>query len=177
MSRIGKHPVTVPTGVDVSIEGQTVKVKGKLGSLQETLPGEVVIALEDGSLAVKPREADKLGLQMWGLARTLVQNMVTGVSDGFTRRLEISGVGYRANVDGDILNLQLGFSHDIKFAIPPEVKIVCESPTAIVISGYQKKLVGQIAAEIRGFRPPEPYKGKGVRYGDETIRRKEGKKK
>ena len=177
MSRIGKHPVTVPTGVDVSIEGQTVKVKGKLGSLQETLPGEVVIALEDGSLAVKPREEDKRGLQMWGLARTLVQNMVTGVSDGFTRRLEISGVGYRANVDGDVLNLQLGFSHDIKFAIPPEVKIVCESPTAIVISGYQKKLVGQIAAEIRGFRPPEPYKGKGVRYGDETIRRKEGKKK
>ena len=177
MSRIGKHPVTVPKGVDVSVEGQTVKVKGKLGSLQETLPGEVVIALEDGSLAVKPREADKRGLQMWGLARTLVQNMVTGVSDGFTRRLEISGVGYRANVDGDILNLQLGFSHDIKFAIPPEVKIVCESPTAIVISGYQKKLVGQIAAEIRGFRPPEPYKGKGVRYGDETIRRKEGKKK
>ncbi len=177
MSRIGKHPVSVPSGVDVSIEGQTVKVKGKLGSLQQTLPGEVVVALEDGSLAVKPREEDKRGLQMWGLARTLVQNMVTGVSDGFTRRLEISGVGYRANVDGDILNLQLGFSHDIKFAIPPEVKIVCESPTAIVISGYEKKLVGQIAAEIRGFRPPEPYKGKGVRYGDETIRRKEGKKK
>ena len=177
MSRIGKHPVSVPSGVDVSIEGQTVKVKGKLGSLQQTLPGEVVVALEDGSLAVKPREEDKRGLQMWGLARTLVQNMVTGVSDGFTRRLEISGVGYRANVDGDILNLQLGYSHDIKFAIPPEVKIVCESPTAIVISGFEKKQVGQIAAEIRGFRPPEPYKGKGVRYGDETVRRKEGKKK
>jgi large subunit ribosomal protein L6 len=103
--------------------------------------------------------------------------MVTGVSDGFTRRLEISGVGYRANVDGNILNLQLGFSHDIKFAIPTDVKIVCETPTSIVISGFEKRRVGQIAAEIRGFRPPEPYKGKGVRYGDETILRKEGKKK
>ena len=177
MSRIGKHPVSIPNGVEVAVEGQTVKVKGKLGSLQETLPGEVVIALEDGSLAVKPREDDKRGLQMWGLARTLVQNMVTGVSDGFTRRLDISGVGYRANVDGNILNLQLGYSHDIKFAIPEDVKIVCETPTAIVISGFQKQRVGQIAAEIRGFRPPEPYKGKGVRYGDEVVRRKEGKKK
>jgi large subunit ribosomal protein L6 len=177
MSRIGKHPVSIPKGVEVAVEGQTVKVKGKFGSLEETLPGEVVIALEDGSLAVKPREDDKRGLQMWGLARTLVQNMVTGVSDGFTRRLDISGVGYRANVDGNILNLQLGYSHDIKFAIPEDVKIVCETPTAIVISGFQKQRVGQIAAEIRGFRPPEPYKGKGVRYGDEVVRRKEGKKK
>ncbi len=177
MSRIGKHPVSIPKGVDVAVEGQTVKVKGKLGNLQETLPGEVLIALEDGSLAVKPREDDKRGLQMWGLARTLVQNMVTGVSDGFTRRLDISGVGYRANVDGNILNLQLGYSHDIKFAIPEDVKIVCETPTAIVISGFEKQRVGQIAAEIRGFRPPEPYKGKGVRYGDEVVRRKEGKKK
>lgn len=178
MSRIGKHPVNIPSGVEVAVEGQTVKVKGKLGALQETLPGEVVVALEDGSLAVRPRDdSDKRGLQMWGLARTLVQNMVTGVSDGFTTKLEISGVGYRANVDGKILNLQLGYSHDIKFAIPEDVKIVCESPTAIVISGFQKQRVGQIAAEIRGFRPPEPYKGKGVRYGDETILRKEGKKK
>ena len=177
MSRIGKHAVTIPSGVDVAVEGQTVKVKGKLGSLEETLPGEVVIALADGSLAVRPREGDKRALQMWGLARTLVQNMVTGVSEGFTRRLEISGVGYRANVDGNILNLQLGYSHDIKFAIPADVKIVCESPTAIVISGFERQRVGQIAAEIRGFRPPEPYKGKGVRYGDEVVRRKEGKKK
>ena len=178
MSRIGKHPVSIPKGVELSVEGQTVKVKGKLGSLQETLPGEVVIALEDGSLAVQPRdETDKRGREMWGLARTLVQNMVTGVSDGFTQRLEISGVGYRANVDGNILNLQLGFSHDIKFAIPDDVKIVCETPTAIVISGFEKRRVGQIASEIRGFRPPEPYKGKGVRYGDEVVRRKEGKKK
>ena len=178
MSRIGKHPVSIPAGVEVAVDGQTVKVKGKLGALQETLPGEVVIALEDGSLAVRPREeGDNRGLQMWGLARTLVQNMVTGVSDGFTRRLEISGVGYRANVDGSILNLQLGYSHDIKFAIPDDVKIVCETPTAIVISGFERQRVGQIAAEIRGFRPPEPYKGKGVRYGDEVVRRKEGKKK
>jgi len=178
MSRIGKHPVGIPQGVEVAVEGQTVKVKGKLGSLQETLPGEVVIALEDGSLAVKPRdEDDKRGRQMWGLARTLVQNMVTGVSEGFTRRLDISGVGYRANVDGNILNLQLGYSHDIKFAIPDDVKIVCETPTAIVISGFERQRVGQIASEIRGFRPPEPYKGKGVRYSDEVVRRKEGKKK
>lgn len=177
MSRIGKHPVSIPKDVEVKVEGQTVKVRGKLGSLEETLPGEVVIALEDGSLAVRPRGEEKRALQMWGLSRTLVQNMVTGVSDGFTQRLEISGVGYRANVDGNILNLQLGFSHDIKFAIPPEVKIVCETPTSIVISGFEKKRVGQIAAEIRGFRPPEPYKGKGVRYGGEVILRKEGKKK
>jgi len=177
MSRIGKHPVSIPSGVEVVVDGQTVKVKGKLGSLEETLPGEVVVALADGSLAVKPRNEEKRALQMWGLARTLVQNMVTGVSDGFTQRLEISGVGYRANVDGSILNLQLGFSHDIKFAIPADVKIVCETPTAIVISGFEKQRVGQIAAEIRGFRPPEPYKGKGVRYGSEVIRRKEGKKK
>ena len=177
MSRIGNHPVTVPKGVDVSVEGQTVKVKGKLGSLQETLPGEVVIALEDGSLAVKPREADKRGLQMWGLARTLVQNMVTGVSDGFTRRLEISGVGYRANVDGDILNLQLGFSHDVNYPIPQGIKVVCEKPTSIAITGADKQKVGQMAAEIRAMRPPEPYKGKGVRYADEQILRKEGKKK
>ena len=178
MSRIGKHPVRIPNGVEVAVEGQLVKVKGKLGNLEETLPGEVVIALEDGSLAVQPRdEDDKRGRQMWGLARTLVQNMVTGVSEGFTRKLEISGVGYRANVDGNILNLQLGFRHDIKFAIPDDVKIVCETPTAIVISGFERQRVGQIASEIRGFRPPEPYKGKGVRYAGERILRKEGKKK
>ncbi len=177
MSRIGKHPVTIPSGVDVSVEGQTVKVKGKLGALEETLPGSVVVALEDGSLAVQPRDEGKEAAQMWGLARTLVQNMVTGVSEGFNRRLEISGVGYRAAMDGNILNLQLGYSHDIKFAVPPEVKIACETPTAIVISGFQRQRVGQIAAEIRSFRPPEPYKGKGIRYADEVIRRKEGKKK
>ncbi|MEZ5866362.1 MAG: 50S ribosomal protein L6 [Geminicoccaceae bacterium] len=177
MSRIGKHPVTIPSGVDVAVDGQTVKVKGKLGALEETLPGSVVVALEDGSLAVRPRDEGKEAAQMWGLARTLVQNMVTGVSEGFTRRLDISGVGYRAAVDGNILNLQLGYSHDIKFAVPPEVKIACETPTAIVISGFQRQRVGQIAAEIRSFRPPEPYKGKGIRYADEVIRRKEGKKK
>ena len=177
MSRIGKHPVTIPSGVEVAVDGQTVKVKGKLGALEETLPGSVVVALEDGSLAVRPRDEGKEAAQMWGLARTLVQNMVTGVSEGFTRRLDISGVGYRAAVDGNILNLQLGYSHDIKFAVPPEVKIACETPTAIVISGFQRQRVGQIAAEIRSFRPPEPYKGKGIRYADEVIRRKEGKKK
>lgn len=177
MSRIGKHPVSIPSGVDVAVDGQTVKVKGKLGSLAETLPGEAVVALEDGSLAVRPRDDSKRAAEMWGLARTLVQNMVTGVSDGFTTRLDISGVGYRANVDGNILNLQLGYSHDIKFAIPPEVKIACETPTTILISGFERQRVGQIAAEIRSFRRPEPYKGKGVRYSDEIVRRKEGKKK
>ncbi|MCB2054547.1 MAG: 50S ribosomal protein L6 [Geminicoccaceae bacterium] len=177
MSRIGKHPVTVPSGVTVSIDGQEVAVKGKLGALREVLPREIAVAQKEGGIEVRPHEMDKRGREMWGLSRTLVQNMVTGVSDGFTTRLEISGVGYRANVDGKILNLQLGYSHDIKFAIPDDVKIVCETPTAIVISGAEKRRVGQIASELRGFRRPEPYKGKGIRYSDETIRRKEGKKK
>jgi large subunit ribosomal protein L6 len=178
MSRIGKHPISVPAGVEVSLDHQLVVVKGKLGQLQERLPGEVEIALEDGSVTVRPRDPDEQRSRaMWGLARTLVANMVEGVTNGFTQKLEISGVGYRASVDGKILNLQLGFSHDIKVAVPSDIEVKAESPTVLTISGASKQRVGQLAAEIRGFRPPEPYKGKGVRYAGEHILRKEGKKK
>ncbi len=178
MSRIGKHPVAVPTGVDVVLDSQTVRVKGKRGELEARLPEEVVVSLEDAVVTVRPRDPDdQRSRAMWGMARTLVANMVEGVTTGFTRQLEISGVGYRANVDGGILNLQLGFSHDIKVAIPPDLEVKAETPTAVTISGASKQRVGQLAAEIRGFRPPEPYKGKGVRYAGEQILRKEGKKK
>jgi large subunit ribosomal protein L6 len=177
MSRIGKHPVAVPDGVTVAVEGQTVSAKGKLGALVVTLPPEVVIAHEAGEVAVTPRDQEKRSRAMWGMSRSLVHNLIKGVSDGYTRKLEISGVGYRAAVDGRVLNLQLGFSHDIKFAIPEDIKIACETPTAVTISGADKQRVGQIAAEIRGFRGPEPYKGKGVKYAEEKILRKEGKKK
>jgi large subunit ribosomal protein L6 len=177
MSRIGKHPVTVPAGVEVAINGQTVEAKGKLGALAAELPPEVAVSLGEGGLVVVPRTEEKRARAMWGLSRTLVANLVGGVHEGFTRKLEISGVGYRAAVDGKILNLQLGYSHDIKVAIPDDVKIVCDTPTAITISGADRRKVGQMAAEIRGFRPPEPYKGKGIRYAEEKVLRKEGKKK
>ena len=177
MSRIGKHPVVVPGGVTVAIDGQTIEAKGKLGALVVTLPPEVVIAHEAGEVSVQPRDQEKRSRAMWGMSRSLVQNLIKGVSEGYTRKLEISGVGYRAAVDGRVLNLQLGFSHDIKFAIPEDIKIACETPTAVTISGADKQRVGQIASEIRGFRPPEPYKGKGGKYAEERILRKEGKKK
>ena len=177
MSRIGKHPVAVPGGVTIAVEGQTVSAKGKLGALAVTLPPEVEITFADGKVTVAPRDAEKRARAMWGMSRSLVQNLVQGVSEGYTRKLEIAGVGYRAAVDGKILNLQLGFSHDIKVAIPDDIKVVCETPTAVTISGADKQRVGQIASEIRRFRPPEPYKGKGVKYAEERILRKEGKKK
>jgi large subunit ribosomal protein L6 len=177
MSRIGKHPVVVPNGVTVAIEGQTVRAEGKLGALAVKLPPEVEITHEDGKVTVAPRDEEKRARAMWGMSRSLVQNLVRGVAEGYARRLEISGVGYRAAVDGRILNLQLGYSHEIKFAIPEDIKIVCDTPTAISVSGADKQRVGQIASEIRGFRPPEPYKGKGVKYAEERILRKEGKKK
>jgi large subunit ribosomal protein L6 len=178
MSRIGKHPVPVPSGVTVAIDGQQVSAKGKLGELVANLPPEVNVVLEDGKVTVAPRDKEeKRARAMWGMSRSLVFNLVKGVSDGYTRRLDISGVGYRAAIDGRILNLQLGYSHEIKFAIPDDVKIVCDTPTAVSISGADKQRVGQIAAEIRGFRRPEPYKGKGVKYAEERILRKEGKKK
>ena len=178
MSRIGKHPVAVPQGVTVTVDGNTVQAKGKLGELRSVLPREVAVALEDGRVVVRPRDAEERRARaMWGLSRTLVQNMVTGVAEGFSKRLDISGVGYRAAVDGRILNLQLGYSHEIKFAIPEDVRIVCETPTTVTVSGADRQRVGQIAAEIRSFRKPEPYKGKGIKYSDEKIRRKEGKKK
>ena len=177
MSRIGKHPVPVPEGVQVALAGQTLTVAGKLGKLEHTLPKEVQVAQNNGAILVQPRGDSKRARSMWGLSRTLVANMVEGVSKGFTRKLVISGVGYRAAVDGKILNLQLGYSHDIKYAVPDDIDIKCETPTAITITGADRQRVGQIAAELRSFRLPEPYKGKGIRYHDETIRRKEGKKK
>jgi large subunit ribosomal protein L6 len=178
MSRIGKHPVAVPQGVTVTLDGNTLKAKGRLGELSTVLPPEVILHQEDGRVAVQPHDPDdRRSRAMWGMARTLVQNTVTGVAEGFTKRLDISGVGYRAAVDGRILNLQLGYSHEIKFAVPDDVKIACETPTAVTVSGADRQRVGQIAAEIRGFRPPEPYKGKGIRYANEKILRKEGKKK
>ena len=177
MSRIGKHAVAVPSGVDIEVSGQTVQVKGKLGSLATTLPGEVQLALNDNKLTVAPRGDEQRARAMWGMSRSLVQNMVTGVTQGFTTKLEISGVGYRAAVEGKMLTLQLGYSHDIKFAVPEDVKITCETPTAITITGADRQRVGQIAAEIRAFRKPEPYKGKGIKYANEKILRKEGKKK
>jgi large subunit ribosomal protein L6 len=177
MSRIGKHPVRIPAGVEVSLDGQTVRVTGKLGKLSQTLPPEVEALRENGTIAVRPRGDDQRARAMWGLARTLVANLVEGVSKGFTRKLVISGVGYRAAVDGKILNLQLGYSHDIKYAIPADIQVACENPTSIAITGADRQRVGQIAAEVRSFRKPEPYKGKGIRYEDEVILRKEGKKK
>jgi large subunit ribosomal protein L6 len=177
MSRIGKHPVPVPDGVKVTLEGQTVSVSGRRGQLSRDLPPDVEVRQENGSIAVRPRSDAKRARAMWGLSRTVVANMVDGVSKGFTRRLVISGVGYRAALDGKILNLQLGYSHDIKYAIPDDIEVVCDTPTAIAITGADRQRVGQIAAELRAFRKPEPYKGKGIRYDDEVILRKEGKKK
>ena len=177
MSRIGKHPVPVPDGVSVAVSGQRVSVKGRLGELAQELPREVRVAQENGTVVVAPRAEEKRARSMWGLSRTLVANMVDGVSKGFTKRLQISGVGYRAAIEGKILNLQLGYSHDIKYAIPEDIDVRYESPTSITITGANRQRVGQIAAEIRSFRPPEPYKGKGIRYENERILRKEGKKK
>ncbi len=177
MSRIGKHPVPVPDGVKVALEGQTISVEGKLGRLSRTLPDEVEVSRENGAIVVRPRSDSKRARAMWGLSRSLVANMVKGVAEGFTRKLIISGVGYRAALDGKILNLQLGYSHDIKYALPDDIEVRCESPTVITLTGADRQRVGQIAAELRSFRKPEPYKGKGIRYADEVILRKEGKKK
>jgi len=174
MSRIGKKPVPLPKCVTASVEGQTVKVKGPKGELSVKLVPDVTVSLADGSISVNPREGAERGPQMWGLSRTLVNNLVEGVTNGFTQKLEIQGVGYRAAVQGKVLNLQLGFSHDVPYAIPEGITIVTEKPTMIAVSGIDKQLVGQVAAEIRSWRPPEPYKGKGVRYEGEYVRRKEG---
>jgi large subunit ribosomal protein L6 len=177
MSRIGKNDVTIPEGVNFSIEGQVLSVKGKLGELSEVITDAVEIIYKDSKVSVKPFNKDKNSLSQWGLVRSLINNMVIGVDKGFSKTLEVRGVGYRAAVDADILNLQLGYSHDIKVAIPKEINVKCEKPTEILISGFSKQKVGQFAAEIRSLRKPEPYKGKGVRYSDEFVRQKEGKKK
>jgi large subunit ribosomal protein L6 len=177
MSRIGKKPVGLPKGVSAAVEGQTVKVKGPKGELKVVLSNEVRASVGPDGVAVSVREGAENARQMWGLSRTLVNNLVVGVTQGFSQRLDISGVGYRAAVQGKNLQLQLGFSHDVSYPIPQGISIVAEKPTSITVSGIDKQLVGQVAAEIRSYRPPEPYKGKGVKYANEYILRKEGKKK
>jgi large subunit ribosomal protein L6 len=177
MSRVGKHPVAVPSGVEVQMSGQTLSAKGSLGTLRLVVSNEVTTSIADGAVTIAPKNDTKQARAMWGTTRALVNNMITGVSKGFSVTLEINGVGYRAAVQGNTLNLQLGYSHEVAYPIPNDVKIVCERPTLINVSGADRQRVGQIAAEIRAYRPPEPYKGKGIKYSTETVRRKEGKKK
>ena len=177
MSRIGKKPVPVPTGVTVNLSGQNVSVKGPKGELKFVLVVHVLAKLGDAKVAVDPCDESKLARSCWGMSRTIVANMIKGVTQGYSQNLEISGVGYRAAVQGKQLQLQLGYSHDVNFPIPPGITITTPKPTEIVISGVDKQQVGQVAAEIRAFREPEPYKGKGVKYAGEYIFRKEGKKK
>jgi len=179
MSRIGKRPVPVPANVQAAVEGQIVKVKGPKGELALTLPDEIKASKTGDGIAVEPREETKKARSMWGMSRTLIDNQIKGVVNGYARALEIQGVGYRAQLKGKELTLQLGFSHEINFKIPAgiEIKLAGAKQEQILISGIDKQKVGQVAAEIRGYRPPEPYQGKGVRYQGEYILRKEGKKK
>ena len=177
MSRIGKKPIAVPSGVTAAVEGQTVKVKGPKGALQTAVHDDVVVKLEGGQIKLDPRTETKRARAQWGTSRTLVANLVSGVTKGFERRLEISGVGYRAAVQGKNLQIALGYSHDVIYPIPEGITIVTPRPVEIVVSGSDRQKVGQVAAEIREYRPPEPYKGKGIKYADERIFRKEGKKK
>ena len=179
MSRVGKNPVEAPSGVEMAFAAGALKVKGKLGELSMAVRDDLVnVEVDGGKVTVTPRNPDdRKSRAMWGTTRANIQNMVTGVSEGFTKELELIGVGYRAAVQGNNLQLNLGFSHDVNYPIPDGIEVKCEKPTSIKISGRNKQQVGQIASEIRGFRPPEPYKGKGVKYVDEYILRKEGKKK
>ncbi|NDW54816.1 50S ribosomal protein L6 [Aliiroseovarius sp. PrR006] len=177
MSRIGKKPVELPSGVTASLSGQTVEVKGPKGTLTFTATDDVTIAIEDNSVSVEPRGKSKRARQQWGMSRTMVANLVTGVSEGFKKELEINGVGYRAQMQGNTLKLNLGYSHDVDFVAPEGVTVTAPKPTIIIVEGIDQQLVGQTAANIREWRKPEPYKGKGIKYKDEYIFRKEGKKK
>jgi large subunit ribosomal protein L6 len=177
MSRIGKKPIVIPAGVTAKLDGQTIAVKGAKGELKFTAPKEVGISIDGGAVHVTPHDEDKRSRAMWGTARAQVQNLVGGVTKGFEKKLEINGVGYKAAVAGKNLQLSLGYSHDILYPIPTGVTITAAKPTEISVAGIDKRQVGQVAAEIRGFRRPEPYKGKGVKYAGEFIFRKEGKKK
>lgn len=177
MSRIGKMPIAIASGVTVTVDGQTVKAKGSKGELELTLVPEVTISEGEDGLTVAPVDESQRARAMWGLSRSLVANMVQGVSEGFSKELEINGVGYRAEMQGKSLKLALGFSHDVIYDVPEGIEIKTPKPTEVVVSGIDKQKVGQVAAEIRSYRPPEPYKGKGVKYADEYIFRKEGKKK
>ena len=177
MSRIGKKSVAIPSGVTANVEGQTVKMKGPKGELKLVLHDDISAKLEAGMVKVDPRMETQRARALWGLSRTLVSNLVVGVTKGFERRLDITGVGYRAAAQGKTLQLLLGYSHEVHYAVPEGIQIATPKPTEIVVTGMDKQKVGQVAAEIRGYRPPEPYKGKGVRYAGEFIFRKEGKKK
>jgi len=177
MSRIGKKPVAIPTGVTAKLDGQSIAVKGAKGELEFTAPDEVSVKIEGGAILVEPHGEDKRSRAMWGTARARIQNLVAGVTQGFERRLEIEGVGYKAAIAGKNLQLSLGYSHDVVYPIPAGITITAPKPTEITVAGIDKRQVGQIAAEIRAFRKPEPYKGKGVKYAGEFIFRKEGKKK
>jgi len=179
MSRIGKQPVVVPAEVEVSLSNETVIVSGKLGKLTYSFGTKVLVEYNkaEGKILVVPNGNDKKARSMWGLSRTLLNNMIVGVSKGFSKILEINGVGYKASVNGNILTMFLGYSHDIKYIIPKGIDIKCPKPTQIDIFGHDKQLVGEVAALIRNLRKPEPYKGKGVKYSDEVIVRKVGKKK
>ncbi len=186
MSRIGKNPVSIPDGVDVQLQGQDIKVKGKQGELNMVIHDDVSIAIEDVAnddgktekiVRLSPKSESPIANQVWPTMRTLVYNMITGVSEGFEKKLLIQGVGYRANLQGSDLVLALGFSHEVRYKVPEGIKIAVEKQTEITVSGIDKQLVGQVAAEIRSYRKPEPYKGKGIRYADEYVIRKEGKKK
>jgi large subunit ribosomal protein L6 len=177
MSRVGKYPVEIPAGVQVAIAGRTLTAKGKLGELSLELTDKVEARVEGNKVAIVPRGGDTPARMMWGTTRALVANMVKGVSTGYAKSMEIIGTGFRAAVQGSDLVMNLGFSHDVVYRIPKGIKITCEKPTSIKVEGVDKRLVGQVAAEIRAYRPPEPYKGKGVKFEGEQIRRKEGKKK
>jgi large subunit ribosomal protein L6 len=177
MSRVGKYPVPIPSGVQVSLAGRTLTAKGKLGELKLDLTDAVEVEINGGEVSVNPRGEDRRSRTLWGTTRSLVKGMVTGVSTGFSKSMEITGTGYRAAMQGNDLVLNLGYSHEIRYKTPPGIKITCEKPTSVKVEGFDKQKVGQVAAEIRGYRGPEPYKGKGVKYENEQILRKEGKKK
>ena len=177
MSRVGKKPVAVPAGVTAKVEGQHVAVKGPKGELQFSVPDDVVVALDAGQIKVDPRDDSKRARAMWGMSRSMINNLVAGVTKGYERKLEITGVGYKAAVVGKNLQLSLGYSHDVNYAIPTGITIATPKPTEVTSVGIDKRQVGQVAAEIRAFRGPEPYKGKGIKYEGEFIFRKEGKKK
>ncbi|MBK8176109.1 MAG: 50S ribosomal protein L6 [Rhodospirillales bacterium] len=177
MSRVGKHPVAIPKGVKVTVEGRHLSAEGKMGKLDRELMREVVLEREGEAVRVSPVDASARARMMWGTARTLVANMINGVSAGFTRKLEITGVGYRAQMQGDILVLQLGYSHDIRFPVPAGLTITCPDQTHIVLTGADREVVGLAASQIKAYRPIEPYKAKGIKYEGEYVLRKEGKKK
>lgn len=177
MSRVAKSPVNLPKGVELKVDGQNVAIKGSKGSLEHVVHQLVEVTVEEGVASVKPREESQQAWALAGTTRALLNNMVTGVSEGFERKLQLLGVGYRAQAQGKVLNLTLGFSHPVAFELPEGITVETPSQTEIVIKGVDKQLVGQVAANVRAFRPPEPYKGKGVRYADEQVRRKEAKKK